>query len=254
MKHEVSKMSANCYDYRVQTVAYGNKNTLYEYTEYLPVFRDDALSLLSSFLSEEGTAYPDVIMQTIRQSIDNPNKKHTFAGYIYYMEIIHGVATFGNDIDKEDHRPLVHVNIHDLLPLMEQWISDVKFLKEQMDQLPKKTATIVEYLKHVYNYTEQDAAKAVDYLMQAREIAVEFVYYIEHGEFIPERYASNFHGYTAKQLNNKPFLSLLGAFNYMVYLKTKPERALAHIEKSFPRRVIINAEEEAQLLKEMNMD
>lgn len=115
-------------------------------------------------------------------------------------------------------------------------------------------ATIVEYLKHVYNYTEQDAAKAVDYLMQVREIAVEFVYYIEHGEFIPERYASNFHGYTAKQLNNKPFLSLLGAFNYMVYLKTKPERALAHIEKSFPRRVIINAEEEAQLLKEMNMD
>lgn len=102
-------MSANCYDYRVQTVAYGNKNTLYEYTEYLPVFRDDVLSLLSSFLSEEGTAYPDVIMQTIRQSIDNPNKKHTFAGYIYYMKIIHGVATFGNDIDKEDHRPLVHV-------------------------------------------------------------------------------------------------------------------------------------------------
>lgn len=116
-----------------------------------------------------------------------------------------------------------------------------------MDQLPKMAATIVEYLKHVYNYTEQDAAKAVDYLMQVREIAVEFVYYIEHGEFIPERYASNFHGYTAKQLNNKPFLSLLGAFNYMVYLKTKPERALAHIEKSFPRRVIINAEEEAQL-------
>lgn len=247
-------MSSNGYDYRVQTVAYGNKNTLYEYTEYLPVFSDEALSLLSSFLSEEGTAYPDVIMQTIRQSIDKPNKKHTFVGYIYYMEIIHGVATFGNDIDKEDHRPLVQVDIHDLLPLMEQWVSDVKFLKEQMDQLSKKTPIIMEYLKHEHKYTEQDAAKAVDYLMQAREIAVEFVYYIEHGEFIPERYASNFHGYTAKQLNDKPFLSLLGAFNYMVYLKIKPERALAHIEKGFPRRVIINAEEEAQLLKEINMD
>lgn len=190
--------------------------------------------LLKSGLPSTGAA-PSVPEARDFQSweVHNPNKKHTFAGYIYYMKIIHGVATFGNDIDKEDHRPLVHVNIHDLLPLMEQWISDVEFLKEQMDQLPKMAATIVEYLKHVYNYTEQDAAKAVDYLMQVREIAVEFVYYIEHGEFIPERYASNFHGYTAKQLNNKPFLSLLGAFNYMVYLKNKARKSACSYRKKF---------------------
>lgn len=96
MKHEVSKMSANCYDYRVQTVAYGNKNTLYEYTEYLPVFRDDAISLLSSFLSEEGTAYPDVIMQTIRQSIDNrPPHTRDFSrelgGFLLYFVCAYGI-------------------------------------------------------------------------------------------------------------------------------------------------------------------
>lgn len=234
--------------YTVRTNTYGK-----HHAGYVPVFQDKSLKMVGQFLAIEGNNFMPNIQEAINFALGTGGS-FEFAGNIYHMSIHKGVATFTNAIDDTDPMPRAQISVSDLKDLVEHWIPDVRFLSSCMKQLPAKTAFIKEYLEKKYNYTEQRAADVVEYLMQAREVAVEFVYYIEHGEFIPERYASNFHGYTAKQLNNKPFLSLLGAFNYMVYLKTKPERALAHIEKSFPRRVIINAEEEAQLLKGMNMD
>lgn len=235
------------YNYQIQTVTYGKTGT-----EYFPIFSGKSLEILASFMGCEAVVFSKDMIHVIKQALDEPNELHGFSGNIYYMEIINGVASFGNDIDEEDKRPLVQVEIHDLPTLMEQWLSDVKFLKTQMKQLPEKLPLITAYLKKEYRYTDKKAADAVKYLMQAREIAVEFVYYIEHGEFIPEKYASNFHGYTAKKLSQSTFLSLLGAFNYMIYLKTKPTQALSHLKKGFPRREIITPEQEAELKKCMD--
>lgn len=226
------------YNYQIQTVTYGKTGT-----EYFPIFSDKSLEILASFMGCEAVAFSKDTIHVIKQALDEPNELYGFSGNIYYMEIIHGIATFGNDIDEEDKRPLVQVEIHDLLTLMEQWLADVKFLRTQMKQLPEKKTLIAAYLKMEYRYTDQKAAKAVDYLMQAREVAVEFIYYIEHGEFIPEKYANNFHGYTAKRLYQETFLSLLGAFNYMAYLKRKPQEALSYLKRGLPHDEIITSEQ-----------
>ncbi len=237
-------MSKSYYDYRIHTISYREDGA-----EYYPIFDNDLMGLLQGFCSIEAMTFPDDVMQAIKDALNDPDEKHGFSGNIYYMEIIHGMATFGNDIDKEDRQPLVHVEIHDLLTLMEQWLADVKFLKIQMKQLPEKLPLITAYLKKEYSYTDKKAADAVEYLMQAREIAVEFVYYIEHGKFISEKYASIFYGYTAKQLYQETFLSLLGAFNYMIYLKKKPLEALSNLRKGLPHDEVITSEREKEWQK-----
>lgn len=235
------------YNYHVKTISYGK-----EIASYYPIFDNDPMELLRAFCGGEATTFPDHVMQEIKQAIDEPNKLHDFTGNIYYMEIVNGEATFGNDLDENDDRPLVHVEIHELLHLMEQWLSDVKFLRRQMEQLPKKRALITTYLKEKYGYTDQRAAEAIQYLNQQQEIAVEFVYYIEHGDFIPEKYASIYSGYTAKRLKQEISLSELGAFNYMVYLKRKPEEALANLKKGLPRRKLFSPQDVENLKKYMD--
>ena len=54
--------------------------------------------------------------------------------------------------------------------------------------------------------------------MQEEEIAVEFVYYIEHGKFIPERYACEYSGFTAEKLHQEAGLTVPETFKRMACL------------------------------------
>ena len=99
-----------------------------------------------------------------------------------------------------------------------------------------KKQIIIDYLVSEYNYSETKAEKAYSYLLQNKTIAFEFVYYIEHHQFVPDKYAAKYSGYTVKNLSDREDLTLLGAFNYMVYLKKNPSEALANLEKGLPKR------------------
>lgn len=107
----------------------------------------------------------------------------------------------------------------------------------------QKKPILIEYLGKEYGYSEVKAQKAIDYLLQVKNIAFEFSYYVEMGDFVPDKYACNHSGYTAKRLKAETELTTLGAFNYMVYLKRKPEEAMANIKKGLPRRKVFNETE-----------
>lgn len=105
-----------------------------------------------------------------------------------------------------------------------------------MENFEEKGPIIIEHLKTEYSYSDAKAQKALDYLLQVKIIAFEFSYFIENGNYVPDKYASVFSGYTAKRISTETDLTILGAFNYMVFLKRNPDEALSNLKRGLPRR------------------
>ena len=105
-----------------------------------------------------------------------------------------------------------------------------------MENFKDKEPIIIEYIKSEYGYSDTKARKTLNYLLQVKAIAFEFLHFIENGSFVPDRYASVFFGYTAKRISTETDLTVLGAFNYMVFLRQNPNEALSNLEKGLPRK------------------
>ena len=118
--------------------------------------------------------------------------------------------------------------------------------------LDSKKPIIISYLMQKYNFSQDKAEKAVNYLAQSKYLTAEFVYFIQYHAFYPEKYAIEVAGYTAEKLSKQGNLTLLGAFNYMVYLKKKPEEALANLKKGLPRRKLFSPQDVENLKKYMD--
>jgi len=110
----------------------------------------------------------------------------------------------------------------------------IEWAEQTLENFSSVTPELVAYLVENYGYGPQRAEKAIAYLLQAEYIACEFVYYIKNGHFVPPHLACLFKGCTAQRLYEHTTLSVLGAFNYMVYLKTKPQEALENLRKGLP--------------------
>lgn len=104
----------------------------------------------------------------------------------------------------------------------------------EIAKLPKKD--VCEFLQKEYALTLRQAIEAWDYLKQDMNVLFEFKYYIVKGEFVPEKYCYKVKGYSAEQLYKTSYLEVLGAFNYLIYLKRKPNEALAALKAGLPRK------------------
>lgn len=116
----------------------------------------------------------------------------------------------------------------------------------------EKEPVILSYLMKEYNYSEKKAEKALEYLKQNKYVVFEFLYYIENGVFVPEKFATEYYGYTVEKLSQLDNLTILGAFNYMIYLQKKPEEALANIKKGLPRRKYYSEKDLEEVQKNMD--
>lgn len=105
-----------------------------------------------------------------------------------------------------------------------------------MENFEDKEPIIIKYIKSEYGYSDTKARKTLSYLLQVKAIAFELLHFIENGSFVSDRYASVFSGYTVKRISTETNLTVLGAFNYMVFLKQNPREALSNLEKGLPRR------------------
>lgn len=92
---------------------------------------------------------------------------------------------------------------------------------------------IKEYLINEKGYTEKRANIDCDDLIKHIDIASELVVALKSG--IPDK-GIEVNGYSAKILNGNYPLSLLGAYNYLVYLREEPDQALADLKKGLPRK------------------
>lgn len=79
------------------------------------------------------------------------------------------------------------------------------------------------------------AIKSLLKLSKYTDIYSEFTDVIKYGKWVNKHTAISVEGFTAEQLNSNYPLSLLGAYNYLIYLRESPEEALEDLRKGLPR-------------------
>ncbi len=94
--------------------------------------------------------------------------------------------------------------------------------------------SILDYLKST-GLNEKRALDSLTSLKKHEDIMMEFYDYIILEGFQGKR-KIQVCNYTAQQLFENYELSVLGAFNYLIYLREEPEEALADLKKGLPRR------------------
>lgn len=94
---------------------------------------------------------------------------------------------------------------------------------------------IKKYLKAHYNFSDTRAKSSSLKLLRYYLIGREFYVTITKG-FFPIYNPLKVEGYTAQELYDNYDLSVLGAYNYLIYLKEYPKEALHDLKMGLPRR------------------
>lgn len=93
---------------------------------------------------------------------------------------------------------------------------------------------INDYLQFNSTYSAQRRSNIIQKLHKYGDILYEFYYYVLHERM--ENDGIEVEGYNAKQLTEKYPLTVLGAYNYLIYLREDPSNALSDLQKGLPRK------------------
>lgn len=108
---------------------------------------------------------------------------------------------------------------------------------------------IVEYILHRMKLSQTRAEKSYEKIARYADIRKEFYQYIMDDEVFPSN-PIKVEGFTAHHLTTNYPLSVLGAYNYLIYLREMPDKALADLKAGLPTRdsttieQLVNQEEE----------
>lgn len=116
-----------------------------------------------------------------------------------------------------------------LLPLL----NSVEITSYEYNRYDKK---ILNILKSEFRMTDKRAVLAIQKLQTYQEIYDEFVLVSTTGKYANKSSAIIVEGFTAEKLNTDYPLSLIGAYNYLIYLKEAPQKALEDLRKGLPRK------------------
>lgn len=94
---------------------------------------------------------------------------------------------------------------------------------------------ITEYILHHMKLSQTRAEKSYEKIARYADIRKEFYQYIMNDEvFTPN--PIKVEGFTAQYLATNYPLSILGAYNYLIYLREMPEKALADLKAGLPTK------------------
>ena len=100
-----------------------------------------------------------------------------------------------------------------------------------------KEEMLCRYIQQKYGYSEKRSRAMVDQMLPYNDIFEEFFNYACVGKFFKkDKSQTEICGYTAEVLNKDFNLSPLGAYNFLVYLKEEPKRAIADLKAGLLRR------------------
>lgn len=116
-----------------------------------------------------------------------------------------------------------------LLPLL----NEVESITYEFNDFDKR---ILSTLKSDFRMSEKRAVLAIQKLLTHKDIYDEFVLVAMSGRYAKESSAISVEGYNAESLNSNYPLSLLGAYNYLIYLRESPKEALEDLKKGLPRK------------------
>lgn len=123
-------------------------------------------------------------------------------------------------------------------------IADNAIIKTVRDEYKKKIPwtllyfvdeAIKDYMLYVCNMTEKRIAKGLEKFNRHKDIKMEFYETIMYDDF-PVNSPITVEGYNAKQLNQNTHLSVIGAYNYLIYLREDAKNALEDLQKGLPQK------------------
>ena len=121
--------------------------------------------------------------------------------------------------------------IYDKMTLINNWyISNYR----KKDEATEIREMVIGYLCSECKMSENRAKNVLKGLAKHKDIYLEFAEYVKSGKFVNE--AVTIEGYTAEQLHSNYPLSVVGAYNYLVYLVEEPEKAIADLKAGLPRK------------------
>lgn len=95
---------------------------------------------------------------------------------------------------------------------------------------------VKEFLKSHMGLSEKRVLQEYRGLKKYPDIEAEFVSYIKNGWDDIQSNNLVVEGFSAKQLYEQYPLSVLGAYNYLIYLREEPVEALNFLKKGLPRK------------------
>ena len=116
-----------------------------------------------------------------------------------------------------------------LLPLL----SGVETNTYSYNQYDKK---ILSLLKADFRMTEKRAVLTMKKLQAYQDIYDEFVLVATTKKYVSKDRAIVIEGFTAEKLNSDFPLSVIGACNFLIYLRESPKEALEDLRKGLPRK------------------
>lgn len=116
-----------------------------------------------------------------------------------------------------------------LLPLL----SGIETASYEYNRYDKSVLNII---KSEFGMTDKRAVLAIQKLQAYQDIYDEFALAITTKKFANKLSAIIVEGFTAERLNTDFPLSLLGAYNYLIYLRESPKEALEDLRKGLPRK------------------
>lgn len=95
---------------------------------------------------------------------------------------------------------------------------------------------LVRRMKEIFRLNQRRAVQSLDKLVAHKDIYNEFVKVIYGGKQAAADHPVSVEGFTAGALAERYPLSVLGAYNYLIYLRERPKEALADLEKGLKRK------------------
>lgn len=94
---------------------------------------------------------------------------------------------------------------------------------------------IKDYLKNHMGLSEKRVLQELEGLKKYSDIVNEFAYYIQNSWNSNKTEWITIEGFSARKLIEQYSLSVLGAYNYLIYLCEDPNEALEFLTKGLPR-------------------
>ena len=99
---------------------------------------------------------------------------------------------------------------------------------------PCKVIIIADYLRCIEHYSYRNIVETIDALKTWPSLYNEMYWTLLYEKFPDKPVTAE--GYTAQKLYETTFLTVIGAYNYMLFLKNDPKQALELLDKGLPRK------------------
>ena len=115
-------------------------------------------------------------------------------------------------------------------------LDDLGYMSKSIteDVIQTSKAYVCSFLQKKYNISESDAKDIWNDLKYDFHLLNEVKYFALNGKFVPSNDCYRVEGYSAQDIYKKTYLTEIGAYNYLIYLRKHPKQALKDLKNGLP--------------------